>query len=558
MPRKKIKVTKKEKQQEDKKFKNFISNNKKTFTIIGIVLGVILVAMFTIAVLSYSPAKETYEEAIWGKQKFEEAQEQITAQDFGAAKISLEGASQHFSDANTNFSKISWLKYTPILGKQIKAVENIIIAAVGISNALEKISDLGFEIFNVLEEDKKSSISSITPEQKKKVLKTIYESPPDVQGAKAELDLAVTQLEQIPDKGLLGPIADAIAPIKEKLPLVKQVIDKALPLIEIVPSIGGYPEEKTYLFLLQNNTELRPTGGFIGTYGILKIKNGEIEEFYTDNIYVIDSAAQEYLYIDPPEPFAEYLGVSQWLMRDSNYDPDFTISAQKAEEFYHLENGPETDIDGVISVTPVFIKSLLELTGPIDVEGEEFTAENFVDILQYKVEFGYVNEGKSDMERKEVIGTMSSILMDRITSLPKEQWGDLWESFTSNVDEKHILLYLKDEDVQRKITEMNWAGEMKSSPLDYLMVVDCNLAALKTDKVMERDIEYSVYKEGDDLMGEVKINYNNTGTFTNFTTRYRSYTRVYVPLGSELVEHEGVMKNDRLHGAAPEDPDVYE
>lgn len=531
---------------------------KKLLIGAGAFLLVLAIAVLGIAGLSYGPAKAAYKSALEGKQDFEYAQVEITNQNFDKAIDNLESAAGNFRDAKGNLDKIAWTRHLPWVGTQVEATDNLIVAAVNISDALLEISGLGRDILAVVEEDEEASFQTITPEQKREILKKIYESPPDIQGAKAELDLAVSQLEAIPDEGLMGPLAGAVAPIKEKLPLVKQLIEKAVPMIEVIPSIAGYPEEKTYLFLLQNNNELRPTGGFIGTYGILKARDGEMESFFTDNIYAIDVPAKEFLFVDPPKPYQDYLGSTQWFMRDANWDPDFPETAEKVEEFYHLENGPEDSIDGVIAVDPVFIGSLLELTGPITVDDIEFTADNFVDQLQYQVEIAYAQQGVGELERKEIIGRMAAILMERMMSLPKSQWANLWEIFARNVDEKHILLYLKDGEVQEKIAAMNWAGEMKESPMDYLMVVDCNLGALKTDKVMEKSITYDVYEEDGRLIGDLNVHYKNTGTITQFTTRYRTYTRVYVPLGSELLESSGTMQNDRTMGANPTEPDVYE
>jgi hypothetical protein len=40
-------------------------------------------------------------------------------------------------------------------------------------------------------------------------------------------------------------------------------------------------EVRTFLILFQNNLELRPGGGFIGSFGILKVKDGTVVEFST-------------------------------------------------------------------------------------------------------------------------------------------------------------------------------------------------------------------------------------------------------------------------------------
>lgn len=78
-------------------------------------------------------------------------------------------------------------------------------------------------------------------------------------------------------------------------------------MLQVVPRLVGFEEPETYLFLLQNNHELRPTGGFIGTYGILKLQDGEIKEFETDNIYNLDKSTQPILQESAPEPIAIYL-----------------------------------------------------------------------------------------------------------------------------------------------------------------------------------------------------------------------------------------------------------
>ncbi len=534
--------------------------SKKTkiiLSVVGVIIGLIIL-LAVLGLINYKNGVALYEESLNGKTSFENAQTAILAQDFATATASLEEAEQHFYTAQEHSNNLIGLKYIPVVGRQLKAVDGILTAGYNIALALQKVSDLGEEVFAIVQNDGDITYRQIGPEEKEAIFKKLYEAPPELQGAKSEIDLAVLAMEQIPERGLLKQLDQAVQPIEEYLPLIKEVIDQAVPAVETIPTIVGYPQEQTYLFLLQNNTELRPTGGFIGTYGILKVKNGEIVEFKTDNIYNLDTPAKDYLFINPPEPLAVYLSSTQWLMRDSNWSPDFPTAAQKAEEFYHLENGPEENIDGVIAVTPTFIASLLDITGSITVEGIEFNSENLVDVLQYEVEKAYYEKGISDSDRKEIIGVLADNIMDQILELPKEEWATLWQTFTKDVDEKQILIYLKDENIQDLVEQQNWAGEIKSpADSDFLMVVDCNMASLKTDPGVKRTINYSVAEEGGDLVATLDINYKNEGSFNWKSTRYRTYTRVYTPEGSELIEWSGTTVNDKLYGDDPKEPDVY-
>ena len=113
--------------------------------------------------------------------------------------------------------------------------------------------------------------------------------------------------------------------------------------------------------------------------------------------------------------------------------------------------------------------------------------------------------------------------------------------------EKHILVWSKNQELQTLINREGWGGEVISSAGDYLSVIDANLAGLKTDGVMDKKISYSFSPDAlGNLRAKVSITYKNNGTFTWKTTRYRTYTRIYVPTGSTLIRGSGMLENDKL------------
>ena len=498
------------------------------------------------------------EEAIAGKQSFEFAQVAVANQNFTLAAKDLNEAEDHFTEARSKFMRFKVYQAVPGLAKQIKAVDNVLLAGINLSSGLQQLVALGEDVNDVISQKEGSvSFADITAKEKREILKTLYESPADLQGVKSEIELAIYFIEEIPEEGLLKQIKTTIDPIKAQLPILETVINQAIPAVESLPSILGYPEEKTYLFLLQNNRELRPTGGFIGTYGILKLDAGEISKFETDNVYNLDNPAADYITEPSPEPIAVHTTTQNWLLRNANWSPDFPTSARKAESKYDEEGGPEKNIDGVIAVTPTFIESLLALTGPLTVDGIEFTEENLFETLEHQVEFGFLQQGISDADRKEVIGDLATKLLDELMGMPKNELVTLWDTFVTNVDEKQILIYVHDPITQERVIEQNWAGEMKSYTSDYLMFVDANLAALKTDNVMERTLTYSVSEQDGVYVGEASMLYKNTGWFDGFHTRYRTHTRIYLPEGASLLEHSGFKTGDKLQGGVPTDPEVY-
>jgi len=505
---------------------------------------------------NYGTLQRIYGEAMAGKTSIESAQSSVIDQNFAQATYDLQQAQENFLNLQKETDLLIGLRSLPVIGTQFYALDQLAIVGVELTKALETFTLLGEEIAGLLRTDGDVNLASLNPEQKRAVLERLTEAPPELESAKADIAKAAEALDNIPDSGLFEALTNAIKPLKEQLPGIQSMYDSSLPIIEVLPTIAGYPEEKTYLFLLQNNNELRPTGGFIGTYGVLKVKDGEIVHFETDNIYNLDEPAKEFHLPPPPGPFTQFIGSTQWFMRDSNWSPHFPESAKEAIAAYHREDGPEEYFDGVIAVTPTFIESLMELTGPIIVRDIEFRSDNLIDELQFQVGQAFRREGVSESERKEIIGELATQLMDRIYTLPKEQFPQIWEVFLRNVNQKHILVYLEDDNAQNLVDQQNWSGSVKNTEGDYLMVIDANLAALKTDEVMERDINYSVNMENGELIGRARITYKNTGSFTFFTTRYRSYTRIYLPEGSEIRSATGFMTGDLLQGGKAAEPEI--
>ena len=539
------------------KKKKKISRWFHKFRVVIYIVIVLLLAGALLAARNYASAQNLYQQALSGKQYFELAQQSIEQQDFSNATIYLQKARQDFELAQINLRNLEGVKFVPFLIRQINAVDHILLAGIQASKAAEKVTSIAQLMLEQSQRSGDTTLNSITTEERREMLRVLYESLPDLQAARADIGLAVASMNQIPAVGLLGALKDAVVPLKERLPQIQGIIDELVPLAEALPQIVGYPDNKTYLFLLQNNQERRATGGFIGTYGILKLQDGDISTFVTDNVYNLDEPVKDDRDTQPPAPYQKYIGISTWFFRDCNWSPDFPETARTCVQFYREENGPEKSIDGVIAITPTFIESLLKLVGDIKVDGIVFTSENVTEVLQEEVEVTYRQKGISDSDRKEIVGDLADELMNRLLSLPKERWKDLWTTLQNNFQEKHLLINLFNGELQSLVQSENWDGAVRDFDGDYIMVTDTNLASLKSDPGVKRTITYDLeVNRNQEVIGNVTIHYSNQGTFSWKSTRYRTWVRVYVPEGSQLLSYEGVMENDKLSGGLPGQVDV--
>lgn len=345
---------------------------------------------------------------------------------------------------------------------------------------------------------------------------------------------------QFKHRGLVG-VLSYLKPVVKVLPVTDQQKKELSVVFDMIPKIAN-EEEKTFLVLFQNNYELRPGGGFIGTFGILKVKNNSVTFVDTHDTTVFDSGMETG--IDPPFPMIQTLGIKHWEFRDSNWSPDFPTNAEKAEFFYQLEGGQE-ELDGVIAVSTSLLPSFLEVTGPVIIEGYqgEYNAENAISKLQFQVEQGYIEQGIEVGKRKYIMKDMAKAIVAKAQGLNFSKKKNLVEKIEQHFNQKDVMIYFKDQDLQDQISYLGWSGEVRNTEKDYLMMVDANLAAYKSDQVMRRSFEYVVDFRPERPRANLKITYEHQGRIRDWQiTDYQSYLRIYVPEESWLTDTEDILK----------------
>ncbi|MCL5019003.1 MAG: DUF4012 domain-containing protein [Patescibacteria group bacterium] len=300
---------------------------------------------------------------------------------------------------------------------------------------------------------------------------------------------------------------------------------------EILPQILGFEEPKTFLLLFQNNSELRPTGGFIGSFGWITFNKGRLVEFKTEDVYTADGQLKGY--IAPPLPLKKYLGQENWYLRDSNFDPDFSINAQRAEWF--LKREMNLNFDGVFAFD---LNSVAEILRGIDGVyltdyGENITADNLFLKTQVAAEEGFF---PGSTQKKDFIGSLTRNIFIKLTS-SKIAWEKLLKGMKSSLDEKHTLLYFHNEIAQQIVEEAGWGGrvasiscQQKDCFADYLMVVEANLGINKANFLVDRKAQLNLKPSSGKLIHELLLSYTNESPEKVYPAgSYFSYTRILIP-----------------------------
>ncbi len=326
----------------------------------------------------------------------------------------------------------------------------------------------------------------------------------------------------------------------------KQVI-QSQSLYEVVRDGLGFSGERHILILFLNNTELRPGGGFIGSYAVVRAEKGTPHLLKVEGTEILDNYSASYLESVPPTVIKKYLGVEKWYFRDSNWSPDFVESSKKGLELYAKEKGlAANEIDYVVGLTPMVVREILKITGPLKANGIEFNADNFIDKLQWEVEYGYAQKGISFDERKKTLQDLTRAVFVNFGRDFLKYNVEFMDLTKRMLKEKQIIIYAADPVLAKGLKNEGWSGEIKNEEGDFVLWADANLGALKTDLVINRELVYTfVPTTSGKYLAKATMKYVHRGDFNWRTTRYRTYARVFLPPESKLLKVTGAMDKEK-------------
>jgi hypothetical protein len=410
--------------------------------------------------------------------------------------------------------------------------KNVVTAGEEMSKAaqeLSKIASIFSELENPLKENTGNSSRSMT--------ELFVEAQGFIRSARASIESANESMQKVRIEDLPEEYQDKFEIIKESLPIIISLVDRFDQNSEVFLELLGHNGPRKYMFLFQNNNEMRATGGFIGSYGLLSISDGNIKSLLIDGIFNPDGQLREN--IVPPKPIQKIS--AGWSTHDANWFPNFPTSAKKISWFYEKTGGPT--VDGIITLTPVVLQKMLKITGPIKMEEYEVTIDedNFVAKTQYEVEVDYDKE--LNQPKKFIADLAPEILNTLFSQKDPKKIAQVVSILGEALKERHILLYSFDENVQELISKQGWSGEILETEKDYLMVVNSNINGFKTDGVIDETIEHNAEIQQDgSIIDTVKITRVHNGGDSQYEWWNKvnpDYMRVYVPKGSQLISAKG-------------------
>ncbi|GAA3400871.1 hypothetical protein GCM10011577_40420 [Pseudarthrobacter polychromogenes] len=212
--------------------------------------------------------------------------------------------------------------------------------------------------------------NSLLPSNGGTSLETLKSAAPSVAASAYAVQASSDRLAAIDSDALLPQIADPLTEAAEQLKQATGALNSAADASMIAPGMLGTDGPRNYLLMIQNNAEVRASGGIPGALAVLGFDRGKLslgDQSSAGDIGIMSPT----LPVDPQQQqiYSTRLGK---YMQDVNLTPDFPTAAATAQAMWEKRTGQH--VDGVISIDPLVLSYILQATGPVPLDGLELAA----------------------------------------------------------------------------------------------------------------------------------------------------------------------------------------
>jgi len=311
-------------------------------------------------------------------------------------------------------------------------------------------------------------------------------------------------------------------------------------LESILPSLLAKNAKRTYAVLLQNNQELRATGGFIQAVALITFDRGLLINTQVFSVYELDSQATGL--VEPPVEITQLLGERQWFLRDSNWHPDFPTSATTIKGFVERSTGKT--VDGVIGLNLLVIQDLLKSLGPVELPeyNEVLTDRNLAERMEFhsEVQLAPTND------QPDYSALFLQRLLQKISQVQSDKIPQLLTTLNRSFDQKQLLLSLDEPSELATVGALGWTGSLlePSCPtqlsdvpcfVDVVAQVETNVGINKANAYITRSMSDIIDVSPTQAKHQRQIILTNKATSNSWPKgTYKNYIRLYVPATAEL------------------------
>jgi hypothetical protein len=320
-------------------------------------------------------------------------------------------------------------------------------------------------------------------------LEPIIRAGPPLHDAARIIDAGAKSVDALPRHTWLGPVDRGRSTIAKDLDLIRGYVDAAARVTDVLPSMLGRDRPQTYFIGLQNEAELRGTGGLPGAFAIARAYHGTLRflRFESDNALLPPgknhliptglSFGRGY-----ESAYGPSLPTSTFV--DSNVSPNFPYAARIWQAMWRITSGQQ--VDGVLALDPTVLSYFLNATGPARLRnGTTIDAGNVVPLTE-RDEYAMFSD---NFKRKQFVVSILKAASLKLTSGAGSALAILHAASRAG-NEQRLLAWSSDPRIEKVLEASHFAGAIPRDNRPFSALIVNNAAAGKLDFYLTRSVTY--------------------------------------------------------------------
>lgn len=421
--------------------------------VIGAVVAVLIAACGVCGVLLYRDARTIMTQADTLMTQASGIQSAVLSGDGDTVRSTATSIATQVSDIHDTTDGLHWqlASFIPVVGQDVQSARTIIaemdaLCQDALLPACDELANM--QLSNLF------SDGAVNVDLIQSLVTTLQTVAPVVQTSAATI-------ENLPDAHI-SQLDDAISRIKDVMSSANSALTSINEIAPYLPQmLGANGQTRTYLLVAQSNAELRSTGGFPGSVGTLTITDGRISLGSFESIGSNSDASlkryDEPISVVTPEEVAVFGPRVGTIPADTNYIVDFSRAMTVLSEMWKDQLGGV--VDGAIAVDPVFLQSLLSLTGGVNTSfGTAVDGTNAAAILLHD-SYTMFDTTTQDVFYSEVAAAAFNQLTSNLGNVNPM---DLVNTITTAIDEHRFQVWMVNEDEENVMKTIGCSGTLST------------------------------------------------------------------------------------------------
>lgn len=268
--------------------------------------------------------------------------------------------------------------------------------------------------------------------------------------ASATLAAAEIRAQQIDAGAALTPFADAVRDMRDVVTKTATAVGAIHGASVLLPTMLGGDTPRNYLVVMQDNAELRSSGGIVRSLTLLHAEGGKIT-------IVQQASTRDFPGLESPLPLSESTialfgdrpGVA---VQDITSIPDFTEAGPILALRWQQRFGQS--VDGVIAIDAVVAKYLIDATGEVSFGPFTADADSILPILLSEMYTSVTDPNQSD----DVFVQAANAVL--VASLSSTQPQKIIGALSASADEDRIRVWSAHPEEQRLLAASSLGGAL--------------------------------------------------------------------------------------------------